>query len=354
VIRALTRDDIHKVVQALQMWISEEPVILSHNWSSGFFLDRICDPGCGGQVALNEKDEVVGYIFYETTEDNILVFTQYFVRKDYRRRGIGTLLSDAAIIKVKMRDHWPCAARLTVATANAHAINIYEKYNMQRIKLITNYYGANQDGYMYQYVHNQDEYDHRKKPSGDLSTIIRLGLLDAVGVKIDWVTEEKERERNEQIKANKKELESGRKEKKPSLERTNSIFGESFKHVWLIDAPKSAQLLTPDQAQRLLDQNFVVTVEKSSSRSVPDSEYAILGCMICPSGSWRFTSPSTYILVPSDFDPSSTSTTSPTSTTSTTSTTTTTSTTSSSSTTTPIQRNYRFIQSVSNLLPESV
>jgi len=300
IIRELNDDDLILISNLMTTWNKE----MSQNgstpaptdWSFDNLRLRLQQKGSGGQVAATAEGSIVGFIIFETLEDNILVFTHYFVSREYRRMGIGTKLSNAAIALIKTRDHWPCAVRLTVATTNEDAIRIYEKYKMKKIKIVTNFYGPGEDAYIMQYIHCPEEYNSRERPAPDLNKAIRLGMLNAVGITVSWCSEG----------GKEQELSSPTPSKPVSLSIDNSnsneirnhhIYPFPLKHLWLVDHSGSELLMSPSQAGAFIDTGFKVTVERSLTRTVSDADYAIEGCELCGSGSWRFSPPGAFILV---------------------------------------------------------
>jgi len=150
---------------------------------------------------------------------------------------------------------------------------------------------------MMQYIHNQIEYDTRETPAPDLPKAIRLGLLNAVGVTVinlismNSNQEDKLSLYQQQILIQNDNL--------IQFKRQNSVnLIPPGKHVWLVDTPGLEILLSPLQAGDLLDRGYKVTVESSKNRSDMDYEYATMGCELCASGSWRYSPPTTLILLP--------------------------------------------------------
>src|SRR5688572_26264617 len=65
---------------------------------------------------------------------------------------------------------------------------------------------------------------------------------------------------------------------------------DEMKHIWLRDElPDNDRRtpLTPQDAKKLIDAGFQVTVERSSKRVFLDDEYQVVGCTLVESGSWK-------------------------------------------------------------------
>lgn len=60
-------------------------------------------------------------------------------------------------------------------------------------------------------------------------------------------------------------------------------------HVWMRHESRPTERrapVTPEEARRLVDHGFTVTVEDSPNRVFPTSAYAAAGCAVVPAGSW--------------------------------------------------------------------
>lgn len=70
--------------------------------------------------------------------------------KEYRRKGVASLLLDAFLKHIHSLKHDLCkAVYLHVLTTNVNAVLFYERHNFKRHKLLAEYYainGARQDG----------------------------------------------------------------------------------------------------------------------------------------------------------------------------------------------------------------
>jgi ribosomal protein S18 acetylase RimI-like enzyme len=87
-------------------------------------------------VASEQDGVMVGFIFHDTTEDNIVFFRKVVVGREMRRRGIGRRLAERAIADLKLRSHWPCAIRLLVLRSNEAAVHMYTNFGMKPTRII--------------------------------------------------------------------------------------------------------------------------------------------------------------------------------------------------------------------------
>ncbi|WP_319412292.1 saccharopine dehydrogenase [uncultured Cohaesibacter sp.] len=74
---------------------------------------------------------------------------------------------------------------------------------------------------------------------------------------------------------------------------------EQKTHVWLRDEDRSTErrtALTPKNAQKLIENGFAVTVEKSSKRVCPNADYEAVGCTLAEPRSWVNAPKETVIL----------------------------------------------------------
>jgi saccharopine dehydrogenase (NAD+, L-lysine-forming) len=65
--------------------------------------------------------------------------------------------------------------------------------------------------------------------------------------------------------------------------------GEDARRLWIRQETRQTERrapVVPDDARRLVDSGFVVTVEESARRAFPTADYAAAGCRIVPAGSW--------------------------------------------------------------------
>jgi saccharopine dehydrogenase (NAD+, L-lysine-forming) len=72
-----------------------------------------------------------------------------------------------------------------------------------------------------------------------------------------------------------------------------------LQHIWLRDETLDNERrtpLTPEDAKKLIEQGFVVHVERSSRRIFSDEEYENVGCQMVASGSWKDAPVTTTIL----------------------------------------------------------
>jgi len=165
--------------------------------------------------------------------------------------------------------------------------------------LIKDYYGLGQDAYIMQYIHNQIEYDSRETPSSDLPKSIRLDLLNVVGISVINLTSTNHNKEKEKFSSYQQEFLIPNDNLIQFKQHSVNLIPPG-RHVWLVDAPGSEFLLSPLHAGDLIDRGYKVTVERSIYKPDMDSEYAIMGCELCTSGSWRYCPSTTLILLPED------------------------------------------------------
>mmetsp|Transcript_23791 Transcript_23791/g.66668 ORF Transcript_23791/g.66668 Transcript_23791/m.66668 type:complete len:466 (-) Transcript_23791:31-1428(-) len=256
----------------------------------------VSDDGPPSIVNEIKRKRVVGFIFLDTQEDNIVWFRKLLVLRSYRRHGIGYTLAVMGVQSLEKRKIWPTAVRLFVSTNNSAAIALYQKFGMKIINVLSNYYGKGLDAHTMQFMVKKRDFATRERPKPSMEDLLAVGVLSAVGVAIRPAGEDgnplpgfgEERYISEEVEADLQQKRKALTAKAPQQE------------LWLPDVEDSGLVLDPLRASDLQLQGLKVCVEQSRrhKRPYPDAEYAIAGCTLCPSGAWRTSAETAMILIP--------------------------------------------------------
>jgi len=238
----------------------------------------------GGGVAALESERMVGFIFHDTTEDNIVFFRKVVVGREMRRRGIGRRLAERAIADLKHRLHWPCAIRLLVLRSNQAAVHMYSNFGMKPTRVIRNYYSEGKDALLMQYMVLLDEYQKRTPLQASLSEVVTMGLYNAIGIEVAHLEEPIDPNDPLAVQAQQEREKSWHEDQERYRAMREAL--KSRTHVWLPDEPCSSVLLSPSDARKLIDEGARVTVEmaKKYPREYSDTDYALEGCTLCFGG----------------------------------------------------------------------
>ena len=87
----------------------------------------------GIYLIVVDQSEVVGYLYYSRIYERVEI-NQFEVRKDKRKRGIGTKLLETLIKKE------PTTITLEVRENNQEAISLYQKFNFEKKAIRKGYY----------------------------------------------------------------------------------------------------------------------------------------------------------------------------------------------------------------------
>ena len=87
----------------------------------------------GIYLIVVDQNEVVGYLYYSRIYERVEI-NQFEVRKDKRKRGIGTKLLETLIKKE------PTTITLEVRENNQEAISLYQKFNFDKKAIRKGYY----------------------------------------------------------------------------------------------------------------------------------------------------------------------------------------------------------------------
>ena len=87
----------------------------------------------GIYLIVVDQNEVVGYLYYSRIYERVEI-NQFEVRKDKRKRGIGTKLLETLIKKE------PTTITLEVRENNQEAISLYQKFNFEKKAIRKGYY----------------------------------------------------------------------------------------------------------------------------------------------------------------------------------------------------------------------
>lgn len=97
---------------------------VEQEWHNNFF---------GIYLIVVDQNEVVGYLYYSRIYERVEI-NQFEVRKDKRKRGIGTKLLETLIKKE------PTTITLEVRENNQEAISLYQKFNFEKKAIRKGYY----------------------------------------------------------------------------------------------------------------------------------------------------------------------------------------------------------------------
>lgn len=116
-------------------------------WNVNILKQELENPNSEYFVAL-EANEIIGFAGIWTAVDDIHI-TNIVTKKDKRNHGIGSRLLEH-LISVSYKKHLS-SLTLEVNENNTPAINLYEKYQFQKIGLRKNYYGQNENAIIMTY-----------------------------------------------------------------------------------------------------------------------------------------------------------------------------------------------------------
>lgn len=90
-------------------------------------------------IVAKQNEKIVGFAGFWISPDDIQI-TNIVVRKNERKKGIGTLLFDKLIKEAKSTDKQEIF--LEVNEKNIFAINLYKKFNFEEIGIRKKYYNG--------------------------------------------------------------------------------------------------------------------------------------------------------------------------------------------------------------------
>lgn len=255
---------------------------------------------------------MVAFIFHSTDQYNIVTFEKLFVKPEYRKMGVGTKIAELSVEDLRLRKRWPTVVRLIVSINNIHAVHMYRKYGLREVNAIKNYYGAGLHALAMQVVVSAADYRALLQQEG-VQTSLSVTLLAHGGIEVCPVSFAADGSlhihdcpfgstllSSEQDSSYQAVLQAKRQQNEARLS------GPAVHHYWLLDAPDSDALLSPDDARLLLDHGHTVTVEMSLKyprQLHTDDGYALEGCTLVPSHAYSRLPPShpAILLVPSSF-----------------------------------------------------
>jgi ribosomal protein S18 acetylase RimI-like enzyme len=188
-LKFLTNDDINDLKALCSDWF---PIKYPDAWykdvtngSQFFSLAAVHEDKTVGVIVAEvrqrnkchkEDTDILGYWYpFDTQLAYILILG---AAKEYRRKGVASLLLDAFLKHIHSLEHDFCkAVYLHVLTTNANAVLFYERHNFKRHKLLTEYYainGTRHDGYSYALYVNDG--------------CPRWTLCDVVGKSVDYMS----------------------------------------------------------------------------------------------------------------------------------------------------------------------
>lgn len=147
-IREATEDDIQKVIEI-------NLIALPEHYTLDFWLDHLRAWGKAFVVA-EVDNKVVGYVmcrvesglgFMRRKLTKLGHVVSIAVLPDYRRRGIGTMMMEECIKRLK--EYYDVGeVYLEVRVSNISAINLYEKLGFKKVKIIKYYYLDGEDAFV--------------------------------------------------------------------------------------------------------------------------------------------------------------------------------------------------------------
>lgn len=114
-----------------------EKASFSEPWSEESLLSEGCGLPYATMLVAEEEGAPVGYICLRYLFDEAEI-TNIAVQKDYRRRGIGEMLIDAAVSFCN--DICCTSVDLEVRETNVPALALYEKKGFERVGIRKDYY----------------------------------------------------------------------------------------------------------------------------------------------------------------------------------------------------------------------
>ena len=138
VLRVASRDDLPAVLEI-------ERRSFSHPWSLDAFVDETRNSHSRLLLLWHEESErpvLVGYLCRWIVAGELQILN-VATHPDWRRRGIGRLLVEAALDEA--RDESITRVTLEVRRYNTPAIALYERLGFRRVGERRNYYGAGED-----------------------------------------------------------------------------------------------------------------------------------------------------------------------------------------------------------------
>jgi len=149
IIRRARREDLPRIIEINRKCLPE-------NYPEWFFEDHLRNWGKAFYVAEVPEAGVVGYVMTRV-EHGVGVVVKGFVKRghivsiavlpEYRRRGIGTRLMQAAMRSLK-EEYGAREVYLEVRVSNTPAIRLYEKLGFRKIYVIPHYYLDGEDAYL--------------------------------------------------------------------------------------------------------------------------------------------------------------------------------------------------------------
>ncbi len=147
-IRLARREDLSRIIEINRKCLPE-------NYPEWFFEDHLRNWGKAFYVA-DVGGGVVGYVMTRV-EHGVGVIVKGFIKRghivslavlpEYRRRGIGTRLMQAALKSLK-EEYGAREAYLEVRVSNTPAIRLYEKLGFKKVYVIPHYYLDGEDAYL--------------------------------------------------------------------------------------------------------------------------------------------------------------------------------------------------------------
>jgi ribosomal protein S18 acetylase RimI-like enzyme len=136
-----------KVVNITEYEISEYAKILEKelHFSEEEALDYVKKKENVLRAVINNQS--VGFLSYFNKKDGSYYIDDFDIIKEYRRRGIGTLMLQELVLIVKTKNTHKIS--LHVAEKNIGAINFFLKNKFSQSKLIHNFYGQGFHSYSF-------------------------------------------------------------------------------------------------------------------------------------------------------------------------------------------------------------
>lgn len=126
-------------------------------WCMNGHISYTTDPLSRAWVAINNDGEIVGFI-YCWFDRNCIVIERLAVDAKYQQCGIGRQMVSSVTSKLRPAGHGRrhfVAASVPDANLNAHIF--FHHVGFEAVEVIKDYFGKNEDGYLFEFHHQQKE-----------------------------------------------------------------------------------------------------------------------------------------------------------------------------------------------------
>lgn len=142
-----------------------------------------------------------------------------------------------------------------------------------------------------EYIVNQEKYQQKMESlissQKTFESQINRGIMEACGISVlgqsERVKIQNELEADFRVRIN-----------ETNIVNTKRDLLKSKDIIWIRDDfIEENKILSPEKAEEAIHNGFIVYVEKAKNHSRPfsDVEYALVGCLLVPSGAWKLSVP---------------------------------------------------------------